>query len=141
MSKALRIVIYVLAVFGFAQLAMLALFFVGPHVGSGCAAYPVMEVPSPTTAYLATVENNTCTPSHELQTIVFVSDGPSTKTSVFMAPSALRDAGSYSPLPLKLTWLGDAQLQVEYPRGVEGNYQETSVGNVNVVYKQFAHEP
>ena len=137
MSKGFRIVVYALAVFGFAQLAMLALFLVGSHVGSGCTGYPVMEVPSPTNSYLATVENDTCTPSHELQTIVFVSDGSGTKTSVFTAPTSIRDAGTYSPLPLKLTWLGDAQLQVAYPRGVEGNFKETSAGTVNVVYKQF----
>ena len=141
MSKAIRVLIGAFAIVGVAYAAMLLLLVVSPHMESHCRAYPVMEVPSPTAAYLATVENNTCTPSHELQTTVYVSGGSGPQSSVFIAPAAIRDAGTYSPLPLKLTWLGDAQLQVAYPRSVQAQSRVESVGYVNVVYKQFEGQP
>jgi len=142
MSKYVRIVIGIFAVFGFASFAMLAVAFVSHHViTSSCLSYDVMEVPSPTRAYQATIENSSCSPSHEheLQTVVSVSaNGGQSYESVFIAPSAMPVAGSYSPMPLRLTWLGDTELEVAYPRGVKKQSRVESVGSVKVTYKEFA---
>src|SRR4051794_20365035 len=110
MSKVLRVVVVLLAVVGFAYIAMLAIFFLAPRLPANCRGYLVMEVPSPGSEYLATVDNNTCTPTHDLQTTVTVSGGLGTSGSAFIASSAIRDAGTYSPLAIRLTWLGDSQL-------------------------------
>ena len=142
MSKYGRVVIGIFAVFGFAYSVMLAAaFFVHPGAATFCLSYDVMEVPSPTRAYQATIKNSSCSAphEHELQTAVFVSaNGDQSSQSVFIAPSAMAEAGSYSPMPLRVTWLGDAELEVAYPRGVKMQSRVDRVGNVKLVYKEFA---
>jgi len=137
-----RIVVGIFAVFGFAYSAMLAVaFVVHPSTATFCLSYDVMELPSPTRAYQATITNSSCSPlhEHELQTSVFVSgNGGQSSASVFMAPSAMAEAGSYSPMPLRLTWLSDAELEVAYPRGVKMQSRVDRVGDVRLAYKEFA---
>jgi hypothetical protein len=138
MSKLTRVLIGIFAAIGFAQVAMLTLFFVSSHSGSGCiGGAPLMEVPSPTRAYTATVEIDNCTPTHQLRTTVFLSSGQE-KTSVFISgSSALHNAGTFSPLPLRITWLGDVQLEVAYPRGTDLQSRPELTDGVSASYKEF----
>ena len=138
MSKLLRVLVGIFAAIGFAQVAMLALFFVSTHSESGCVGgAPLMEVPSPTKAYMATVEVDNCTPAHQLRTTVFLSSGQ-LKTSAFIAgSSALQNAGTFSPLPLRVTWLGETQLEIAYPRGTDVQSRPDLIEGVNVSYKEF----
>ena len=97
-----------------------------------------MEVPSPTNVHVATVEVDNCTPSHQQQMIVFLSSAGST-TSVFVAPSSVLQSGeTYSLLPLRISWVGDDQLEIAYPRGTKLQSDPNFVRGVHVTYKEFA---
>jgi len=111
---------------------------VSMHSTSSCFGGHIMEVPSPTKVYLATVDTDNCSPSREQRTTVFLSAG-NESVSVFIAPSAIRDAGSYSTMPLRLTWLADAELEIAYPRGVQPQSRAEPTMGVNIVYK--SHTP
>ena len=138
MSKLLRILVGIFAAIGLAYAAMLAVLFVGTHSESVCVGgAPLMEVPSPTKAYMATVEIDNCTPTHQLRTTVFLS-GNQFKISAFIAgSSALQNAGTFSPMPLRITWLGDTQLEIAYPRGIELQSRPDLIEGVSVTYKEF----
>lgn len=141
MSRAARAVVGAFAVLGAAYVAMLAVAFVGTPGGKRCLSYHVMEVPSPTSAYAATVENNSCMQSGELQTVVYLSSNVgtlrTTSSPVFAAPSALRNAGTYSPMPLRLTWSGDAELHIGFPRGAKVQSRQDRVGEIRIVFSEF----
>lgn len=141
MSRIIRAVVLAFAVIGVAYVAMLVVAFVGTPGARTCFSYHVMEVPSPTRAFRATVQNDTCSGSGELQTVVYVSGADGNSTFVFAAPAAMREAGVYSPMPLRLHWLGDAELQVEYPRGVSAASMTEKAQGVKVVYRQIEHQP
>ena len=136
MSKLIRVLIGIFAAIGAAQVAMLTLFFFSTRSESGCIGGEVMEVTSPTRAYVAEVRTDTCSPSHELRTVVWLS-AYGTSTSVFMAPSTIQDAGTYSPLSLHITWLNDTELQIAYPRGTQLQSHPDLIQGVKVVYKEF----
>jgi hypothetical protein len=139
MSRITRAVVGAFAVLGAAYVAMLVIAFVGVPGGTRCFSYHVMDVSSPTSAHVATVENNSCTPSHELQTVVYLSSDKgalhASSAYVFSAPSAVRDGGTYSPMPLQLTWHGDSELQIAFPRGTQVQSRVESIDNVKVMYK------
>lgn len=141
MSRITRAIIGAFAVLGVAYVAMLLIAFVGVPEGSRCFSYHVMEVPSPTLAHVATVENNSCIQSHELQTVVYLSSAQgalSTSSAyIFAAPSAIRSGGAYTPMPLQLTWHSDSELQIAFPHGTQVQSRMESINNVKVVYKEL----
>jgi len=136
MTKPLQIIVGLFAAIGLAYVAMLAWVGISIHSASGCSGGNVMEVPSPTKAYLATVETDNCSSSHEQRTTVFLFAG-NQGASVFIAPSAIQDAGSYSTMPLRLTWLADTELEIAYPRGVQLQSRAEPTMGVNIVYKTY----
>jgi len=143
MSKTARFIVITLAALGALYVAMLLVAFVHVPSVTYCTGYHVMEVPSPSSAYVATVENSSCNGprAHELQTVVNLSGkGLPANTSelVFSAPSAIQNAGTYSPLQLKLTWLGEGELEIAYPRGVQSRSRVENAGEVKVVYRELA---
>ena len=136
MKNAFRVIVGIFAAIGAAYVAMLLWLAIGMHSGSSCYGSDIMEVRSPTKAYAAEVKTDTCTPSHELRTVVFLS-AYGTSTSVFIAPSAIQNAGTYSPLPLHITWLNDSELEIAYPRGTQLQSRPDLIQGVKVVYKEF----
>ena len=136
MNKVVRIVVGIFAAIGAMYVAMMLWLTFGMQFGSSCYASDLMQVPSPTKAYVAELKTDTCSSSHELRTIVWLS-AYGTSTSVFIAPSAVQNAGTYSPLPLHITWLNDAELEIAYPRGTPLQSSPDLIQGVKVVYKEF----
>jgi len=136
MNRLIQIVVGIFAVIGLAYVAMLVWVGISMHSSSSCFGGHVLEVPSPTKAYLATVDTDNCSPSHEQNTTVFLSAG-NESVSVFIAPSAIKDAGSFSTIPLRLTWLADTQLEIAYPRGVQVQSRPEPTLGVNIVYATY----
>ena len=139
-NKIVLLVVGIFAVLGALYVAMLSVAFIGIPPGARCISYPVMVVPSPNSTGLATVENDSCSPSHELRTVIYVSGQgfpAGTSEIVFAAPSTIRDAGAYSPLSLKLTWLDDSQLEVAYSRGTQLQSRAEVAGNVKLAFREL----
>jgi hypothetical protein len=105
-----------------------------------CVGYQILELPSPTKAFLAKVENNTCTPSHDPQTVVEVTGGPGVTSWAFEG-SAKSSKAAPSTIPVTLSWLGNAELQIAYPHGTDVRSHWESIGNVKVVYKEVEAHP
>ena len=137
MSNVVRLNLGILAAVVIA--GILAYMFV--NTGRNCAGYQVMQLPSPTSAFLATVENNTCTPSHEPQTVVEVAGGAGADGWAFEGSSHVFPTDPHTTIPVTLTWLGDAELQIAYPRGTEVQSRRESIGNVKLVYKGLERQP
>lgn len=140
-SRIIRAVVLAFAVIGVAYVAMIIVVTNGFPGMKSCFSYHIMDVPSPTKAFLATVQNDTCSKTGELQTVVHVSGTSGDSRSAFVAPSAMQEAGVYSPMPLRLVWLGDAELRIEYPSGVQADSMVETVNGVKVVYRQFDSRP
>ena len=141
MAKVLPWVVGLLAFIGAAYLAMLYSAFLGLPGQVSCTGYPLMEVPSPDAVYLATVKNESCSNGRGLQTIVELSGGnldANTFDSVFVAPAATQEAGSFSPMRLKLTWQGASRLEIAYPHGVQPGSRVAQVGGATIVYRELA---
>ena len=136
MPKWLVVVLCVLAVYGAFHVALMLFFSLGgiaavggPSVRS-CFSYPVMSVPSPTGKFVVGVENESCLPDNKLMTNVWVMQtGSSQSSMVLVAPSAQTSAGSYFPLNMLLTWEGESQLKVSYPRDTKVESSPAALGS------------
>jgi len=140
MSAIARVLVGAFALVGVAYVALMLFFFSGGTAQNPvCLTYPVMEVASPDGAYRATVENSSCK-GGELWTSVDLLQVTSAGVGkeferIFESPSASRsDAGSYSPLQLRLTWLSATELQIRYPRGTKVSSRTEIAGGVRVAY-------
>lgn len=121
MSRTLKVVIGALAFVGAATIVLVAL-TIG-NQGERCGFHPMMTVVSDNGAMTARVAQRICDKNPKTQTYVLLSESknPDRQWSVFVANSALpgRDKGEYEPLALRVKWLGDNSLSIEYPRGTE----------------------
>jgi hypothetical protein len=132
MSQVQRTMLWLVA--AVVGVSVLAYVFVG---GNNCVGYQLAELPSPTKAFLATVKNNTCTESHEMQTVVEVTGAPGVTGWVFAAPLTAPNADLHSASPVTVTWLGDTELQVAYRHGTDLQSRRETIGSVKVVYKEL----
>lgn len=135
-----KVVVGLLAAFGALQLAGLLFLMAGGATGyvAPCSVYPVMDVPSPGGGARATVENRRCGDRDRRTDVSVSANGLASDWSqtVFSAPSAIANAGSYAPLQLRLTWLDDTHLEIRYPRGVKNDMREGRVGDVHINYTE-----
>lgn len=121
MSCTFKVIVGALAFLGAATIALIALTF--GNQGDHCDFYPMMTIASESGAMTAEVAQRICkkTPKTQTYVLVFKSNNPDTKWSVFVANSALpgTQKGEYEPLALRVKWLGNQSLSIEYPRGTE----------------------
>jgi hypothetical protein len=154
MPKWLVVVFSLFAAYGALHVALSLFFslgglaFVGGPGSRSCFSYPVMSVPSPTGEFVVEVENTSCAPANKLMTNVWVMRTGSNESSmVLVAPSAQTSEGSYFPLNMLLTWEGESQLKVSYPRDtkVESKPAELdssiTLSGVKVSYAELHHNP
>jgi hypothetical protein len=140
----MRLVVGILAALGAIYAATAVIAFIGIPGIENCLAYPIMQVPSPDSSFVAKVENQSCTPTNELLTNIYLSGRglpANTSEMVFSAPSSKQDVGTYSPLALKLTWQSDSTLEVAYPRGTKVRIQTKEAGAAKVVFRESLVQP
>jgi hypothetical protein len=136
MSQLQRTILWVVA--AAVGVSLLAYAFVS---GNNCVGYQLAELPSPTKTFLATVKNNTCTESRQLQTVVEVTGAPGVTGWVFAAPLTAPNADLHSAAPVTVAWLSGTELQVAYPHGTDVQSRRESIGSVKVVYKELDRKP
>jgi hypothetical protein len=114
-------------------------------VERSCTVYPVMTVASPSGHWRAEQVQETCNDDNLLKTVVWISTEKSSsiggrRWSAFRAISSqpTGPSGVYEPVRLQLVWLGESELQISYPRGVEVQHGERREDGFRVRYQELA---
>ena len=141
MPKLAKVAIAIFAAIGVAYVAMASLVSFG-IIGTRCHGAIAMVVPSPTQSLFARVETQTCDQG-PLETVVSLSSDRGNQMgtrswSFFPASTAQRSAaGDFSPVPVRLNWLSDRELEVRYPKGIEVDATEGTYNGVKVTFREL----
>lgn len=123
MTKASSIIVGVIIVAGIAGAISYA-------IPRNCVGRQTLELLSPTKAFSAILEENNCSEQHEWQFVVKIYADSAAAGWVYVASS-----------PASVKWLGEATLEIEYPRGTKVDSRRESIGNVKLVYKEKDSQP
>lgn len=123
MKKTIQIIIGIFAAIGVVYAVFVIVVMSGVWPKQRCTVYPVFKLSSPAGRFEAKNEQQRCSPENKLETIVWIHDNKTNSTwSVFTAKSVMNSTGSdsgSSGVTLKLKWLNENKLQIQYPVGTK----------------------
>jgi hypothetical protein len=140
--KALRIAVGLFAAIGIAYVVFAAL-LAFDVIGTRCHGAIAMVVPSPSNAMFARVETQSCDDG-PIETIVSLSTDRGNhvgtrSVSFFRAASYAQEAhrGAYAPVPVRIVWLSETELELAYPHGLDARMGEGTYNGVVVRMREY----
>ena len=139
--KPIRIAIGVFAAIGLLY-TVFSLLLAFDVIGVRCHGAIAMVVPSPSNAMFARVEMQTCDDG-PLETIVSLStdraNHAGTSSESFFRATSTREIreGTFSPVPVRLVWRSETELEVAYPKGIDARTGEGTYKGVTVRMHEY----
>jgi hypothetical protein len=95
-----------------------------------------MEVMSPDRSHVALMKNEKCD-TGKLETIVFLENHDNVFANVFDTGAGIRQGGSFTPPPLRITWTSNLALLIEYPHEIVFARRIDDFDGVTVSYREL----
>jgi hypothetical protein len=101
---------------------------------ASCLTYPTVTYPSPSGKNTVFREQEVCGDDRQTNVRIWIADNkePGTRWSAFSASSSLKS------LPLQFAWLGDDELLISFPHGIEVQGEQGMRQGVRVKYQEVA---